>query len=129
MSDPTTTGRDRLLELCSLIRSKNAGPFELTFDFMARDENTYRELRDSHLLSPSLFTRLFAVDQEQVTVFAHEAALAIKVSMPRPVVQGSLADADCYGGQQYALVLDALDSSDSRDAASCAHGQAPSGGD
>jgi hypothetical protein len=101
--------RDRLLELCALVRSKNAGPFELTFDFMARDETAYRELRDSRILTAALFAHLFAVAEERVTFFAHDAALAIKVSIPRPVVQGSLADADCYGGQQYALVLDALE--------------------
>jgi hypothetical protein len=37
-----------------------------------------------------------------------DAALAIKVSIPRPVVQGLLDDADCYGGRQYAVVLDAI---------------------
>jgi hypothetical protein len=101
--------RDRLLELCVLVRSKNAGPFELTFDFMTRDDIAYRELRDSRILTAALFARLFAVAEEQVIFFAHDAAFAIKVSIPRPVVQGSLADADCYGGQQYALVLDALE--------------------
>ena len=104
-----TTPRSTLLELCSLIRSKNAGPFELTFDFMCRDEATYRTLRDSRLLTPQLFADCFAIPVEQVAFFAHDSALAVKVSIPRPVVQGSLDDADCYGGQQYALVLDALD--------------------
>jgi hypothetical protein len=101
----------RLLGLCSLVRSKNAGPFELTFDFVCHDEATYRELRDSGLLTPALFATLFALDEDQVGYHAHDAALAIKVTIPRPTVQGALDDADCYGGQQYALVLDALDRS------------------
>jgi len=99
----------QLLDLCSLVRSKNAGPFELTFDFVCHDEAGYRELRDSELLTPALFANLFALNENQVGFHAHDAALAIKVTIPRPVVQGSLDDADCYGGQQYALVLDALD--------------------
>jgi hypothetical protein len=41
--------------------------------------------------------------------FEHDAALALKVSIPRPTIQGALEDSDCYGGQQYALVLDALE--------------------
>jgi hypothetical protein len=99
----------KLLELCSLIRSKNAGPFELTFDFVCHNETGYRELRESGLLTPTLFANLFALGEDQVGFHAHDAALAIKVTIPRPTVQGSLDDADCYGGQQYALVLDALD--------------------
>jgi hypothetical protein len=97
-----------LLELCSLIRSKNAGPFELTFDFMCRDEETYRRLCGSKILTPELFARLFDTDERDVLFFEHDAALAVKVSIPRPTVQGALEDSDCYGGQQYALVLDAL---------------------
>jgi hypothetical protein len=26
--------------------------------------------------------------------------------MPRPIVQGDLADSDCYGGQQYVPLLE-----------------------
>jgi hypothetical protein len=97
-----------LLELCSLIRSKNAGPFELTFDFMCRDEETYRRLCESKLLTPELFARLFHTGEQDILFFEHDAALAVKVSIPRPTIQGALEDTDCYGGQQYALVLDAL---------------------
>ena len=98
-----------LLELCSLIRSKNAGPFELTFDFMCRDEETYRRLCQSKMLTPQLFARLFHADERDVLLFEHDTALAVKVSIPRPAIQGALEDTDCYGGQQYALVLDALE--------------------
>jgi hypothetical protein len=97
-----------LLELCSLVRSKNAGPFELTFDFMCRGEETYRRLCESKMLTPELFARLFHTDERDVLFFEHDAALAVKVSIPRPIIQGALEDTDCYGGQQYALVLDAL---------------------
>jgi len=100
-----------LLKLCSLIRSKNAGPFELTFDFMCHNEDTYRRLCESKMLTPDLFARLFNTDVRDVLLFEHDAALAVKVSIPRPTIQGALEDTDCYGGQQYALVLDALEES------------------
>ena len=107
-------GSAQLLDLCSLIRSKNAGPFELTFDFVCHDEPGYRALRDSGLLTPTLFATLFGLDENQVGFHTHDAALAIKVTIPRPTIQGALDDADCYGGQQYALVLDALDLTNAR---------------
>lgn len=95
-----------LVELCSLIRSKNAGPFTLTFDVMLRDDAAYRAVTESGMLTPALFGELYGADPATVRVFAHPAARAVKISMPRPVRQGSAGDADCYGGQQHALLLD-----------------------
>lgn len=95
-----------LLELCSLIRSKNAGPFVLTFDFMARDEATYSELVDHPLLSPATFSDAYGVAVEEVRVQAHPLAMAVKVSIPRPAIQGSAEDRDSYGGQYAAAILE-----------------------
>jgi hypothetical protein len=95
-----------LLDLCSLIRSKNAGPFVLTFDFMCRDQQSYRTLRASGLLTPQLFADLYGADPDQVLVVHHDRAQAVKVSLPRPVRQGDIHDSDSYGGQQYAPLVD-----------------------
>jgi hypothetical protein len=95
-----------LLDLCSLIRSKNAGPFTLTFDFVARDEASYERLRTSNVLTPRLFAHLYGADPATVFVACHAAAQAIKVSFPRPTRQGALDDPDSYGGQQYAPLVD-----------------------
>ncbi len=96
-----------LLELCSLIRSKNAGPFVLTFDFMARDEATYAALVEHPLLTQATFAKVYGVAAEKVRVQAHPLAMAIKVSIQRPAIQGSVADRDCYGGQYAAAILEA----------------------
>jgi Domain of unknown function (DUF4387) len=45
------------------------------------------------------------VDPGQVKVFVLTDLLAIKISVPRPVVQGSLQDRDMHAGQQYVLLL------------------------
>ena len=96
----------RLLDLCSLIRSKNAGPFVLTFDFMCHDQDSYDMLRSSGLLTPALFADLYGADPERVLVVHHDRAQAVKVSLPRPVRQGHIHDSDSYGGQQYAPLVD-----------------------
>jgi hypothetical protein len=95
-----------LLDYCSLVRSKNAGPFTLTFDFMAKDEETFTALCAAGVLTPRLFASLFHTDEALVDVTEVPLALAIKVSLPRPVVQGSLRDADSYAGQQYGPLMD-----------------------
>jgi hypothetical protein len=96
----------RLIDLCSLIRSKNAGPFWLTFDFVARDQETYDALRTSGVLTPQLFADLYGADPDAVLLVHHDRAQAVKVSLPRPVRQGDLQDSDTYGGQQYAPLVD-----------------------
>ena len=95
-----------LLDYCSLVRSKNAGPFTLTFDFMCHDEHTYRSLVALDVLSSDLFAGLFHTEPSRIRVIAHPHALAVKVSLPRPTVQGSPTDSDCYAGQQYAPLMD-----------------------
>jgi hypothetical protein len=95
-----------LAEVAKLVRSKNAGPFWLTLDVMFDDVKTYEAVRDQHVLNVGLISRLFGQSPEHVSVFAHDAALAIKVSLPRPYSSGSPMDTDVFGGQQYAPLLD-----------------------
>ncbi len=93
-------------ELARLIRSKNAGPFTLTFDIMFEDEATYRRVIAAEVVTPQSFAALYRVPVDDVLLVHHDAARAIKVSIPRPVVQGDLDDADCYGGQQFGPLVE-----------------------
>jgi Domain of unknown function (DUF4387) len=96
----------KLGDLARLIRSKNAGPFMLTFDVMFETDEAYRKVRDSQVLTKKSFAALYAVPEEEVLFFEHDAAKAIKISIPRPYVQGSREDGDAYGGQQHAPLVD-----------------------
>jgi hypothetical protein len=94
-----------LAELASLIRSKNAGPFELTFDIMFDTAETYARVRRSNAVTRAVVAGLFNLREADVKLFFADAALAIKVSIPRPIFQGDLGDADGHGGQQYAPLM------------------------
>src|ERR1700688_396372 len=59
----------KLAELSSLIRSKNAGPFVLTFDIMFPDEASYGRVKRSGLLNAGAFAALFRLPVEQVRFF------------------------------------------------------------
>lgn len=96
----------KLGELARLIRSKNAGPFELTFDIMFDDKEIFQRVFDSHALSQQVIADLYQVPPEDVKFFVVPAALAFKASIPRPRFQGDLLDSDGHGGQQYAPLLD-----------------------
>jgi hypothetical protein len=92
-------------ELARLIRSKNAGPFELTFDIMFEGQAVYRRVRDSGAVDGAVVSALYSVPVEHVQIFNCDNAFAIKVSIPRPFVQGGLRDSDGHGGQQYAPLM------------------------
>ncbi|HEY9447830.1 MAG TPA: DUF4387 domain-containing protein [Burkholderiales bacterium] len=95
-----------LAKLARLIRSKNAGPFELTFDVMFDDAATYERVKRSGALSREIVARCYGLAPEEVKFFYCDRALAIKASIPRPYVQGDLRDSDGHGGQQYAPLMD-----------------------
>jgi hypothetical protein len=88
-----------LWQFTKLIRSKNAGPFELTFDIMFKDEACFRQVLASGSLSANLIAQLYKVDLKQVRYFVIEPLLTIKISIPRPVFSGDVNDTDVYGGQ------------------------------
>jgi len=53
-----------------------------------------------------MLSQLYGVPAEQILIVCHDSALALKISMPRPTIQGNPGDNDCYGGQQYVPLLD-----------------------
>ena len=88
-----------LHELARLIRSKNAGPFELTIDVMFETRDAYERVRSSSVLSVENVAAIYSVDPVLVSRFEADVAMAIKVSIPRPVASGSVEDTDIFGGQ------------------------------
>ena len=88
-----------LWQFTKLIRSKNAGPFELTFDIIFKDRESFDEVLRSGRLSSETISQLYGVDRGQVRLSAIEELLAVKISMPRRVFSGDVMDTDIYGGQ------------------------------
>jgi hypothetical protein len=96
----------KLGDLAGLIRSKNAGPFELTMDIMFDDATAFERVRASGALTREAVAALYRLPVEQVRFFVVPDALAFKASIPRPRFQSDLLDSDNHGGQQYAPLID-----------------------
>jgi uncharacterized protein DUF4387 len=96
----------KLYELAKLIRSKNAGPFQLTIDVMFEDAETYQRVLASGVLSPKCFSELYGTPAADVSIINYDAAHSIKVTIPRPVTSGDLTDGDMMGGQLYGPLVD-----------------------
>lgn len=88
-----------LWQFTKLIRSKNAGPFELTFDIMFKDEDSFRKVLAGGKLTADTIARLYKVEPANIRYFVIDSLLTIKVSIPRPVFSGDVQDTDVYGGQ------------------------------
>ncbi len=96
----------KLKDLSQLIRSKNAGPFSLTFDFMFDKFENYKRVRDSGVINKEYFHRMFGTPMEDIELYAVDAAQGIKVTIPRPITQGELEDSDSYGCQFFGPMVD-----------------------
>ncbi len=98
---PRAQGR-RILDLAQVIRSKNAGPFEVTFDIMFDSAKNYRMVRDSGVITRKLIARLYGISDNAVLVCRpYDPAQAIKITIRRPVSSGDIGDSDVYGCQQH----------------------------
>ncbi len=96
----------RIGEVCRHVRSKNAGPFWITVDLFFDGTATFQRYRNSPVLGPELFARLYGTDPRHVKRVPVDSLHMIKISYPRPKPQGWAGERDMHGGQQFARLLD-----------------------
>ena len=95
-----------LAQAARFVRSKNAGPFELTYDIIFEDPRAYRALKASGVLTRDTVATVFnCLIEEVYDVVFYDPALGVKVTIRRPVPSGDPIDTDVYGAQQHAPLL------------------------
>ena len=95
-----------LRALVRKVRSKNAGPFWLTIDIFCEDETSFRQICD-HLKTAKV-AALFGIDDDTVRRFDMPELNVIKISLPRPQIQGTSADRDMHGAS-FAVLLEEIE--------------------
>jgi len=97
-----------LKDLADVIRSKNAGPYEITFDVMFKDPDTFAHVRDSGVLTRDLIIDRYQVDDTDITYCSwFEPAQAFKFTIIRRIGdQGGVGERDTFGAQQHGPLLD-----------------------
>lgn len=96
-----------LSELAAIIRSKNAGPFRLTFDILFRDPETCDAVWRSGAVTRETVARAYGVSHNQVSSIFHvPMGNAIKVTLLRPWAQNSIGESDTYGCQQHVPLME-----------------------
>jgi hypothetical protein len=94
-----------LPEVAPVIRSKNAGPFHLTFDIMFSDAEVFRHVMDTGQISRERFARSYGLHPDDVRWTVYQPALGVKATIRRPATSGDPDDGDVYGCQQHAPLL------------------------
>jgi hypothetical protein len=95
-----------LTDVASVVRSKNAGPFEITLDIIFRNERDYYDLKAIQYFTREALAALYQVPVEDVFDVVHfDPACAVKANLKRRTPSGGPGDSDVYGAQQHAPLL------------------------
>ncbi|WP_417450151.1 DUF4387 domain-containing protein [Kordiimonas sp.] len=93
-------------DVCQHVRSKNAGPFWVTFDLFFDGDENFKKYATSPSLGPDLFNRLFGADAATVKAFPVPSLNMVKISYGRSSPQGGEVERDMHCGQQFVRLLD-----------------------
>ena len=95
-----------LKDVATVIRSKNAGPFELTLDVLIREEETFEKMRAANTINEQVIAELYKIPVEDVLGIVYfPNARAIKATIVRPLASGAMGERDVYGAQQHAPLV------------------------
>ena len=96
-------------DLATVIRSKNAGPFQITIDIMFASAEDYRRTLASPTFNDAELARRYKISASEIAVIPFARVNAIKITIPRRWGgrgSGSAGDRDVYGAQQHGPLVD-----------------------
>lgn len=92
-------------QVCRHVRSKNAGPYWVTFDLFFDGPENFEKYSRSEALGPQLFERLFGADPTLVKHYPVPSLNTLKISYARATPQGGMVERDMHCGQQFVRLL------------------------
>ncbi|CAG8326850.1 unnamed protein product [Penicillium salamii] len=96
----------QMMDIAKIIRSKNSGPFEMTFDIMFDTTDAYERVKKANILTNERVMNLYHLQPEDIIVnMFFEPALAWKCTIRRPWEQGTVGERDTLGTQQHGPLL------------------------
>ena len=96
----------KLKDIAQVIRSKNAGPYELTLDVLLKDQEMFDRIREAGIINKTMIAKLYRIPEEDVlSIVYFPNALAIKATIVRPLPSGAMGERDVYGAQQHGPLM------------------------
>ncbi len=93
-------------DIAVVVRSKISGPYQITFDILFRDQETYAKVKSSGVLSGSAVAKLYNVPESDVVASLWwDPAMAFKATIPRYRASAGFGETDTHGSQQHAPLL------------------------
>ena len=97
----------KLMDVCSVIRSKNSGPYELTFDMIFKEKDIYKKTVNANVFNEECVSDIFGIPGGKIiTIVNFDPADAIKITICRERVSGDIGESDIYGAQQHGTLMD-----------------------
>ena len=93
-----------LREIAEKVRSKNAGPFWVTIDIFCGSPAAFARIRDG--LKTTAAASALGVPTQELKRFDIPDLYVVKLSAPRPAVQGTVNDSDRHGAGWAALIAE-----------------------
>jgi hypothetical protein len=91
-----------LREIAKVIRSKNAGPFEITLDIVFKNREDFEAVKKSGVITKELVSELYNVPTQAIITFGFfDLINAVKITLPRLRAQGSIGETDMHAAQQH----------------------------
>lgn len=95
-----------LIDIASVIRSKNSGPYELTFDIILKEFDMYEKIKKAEVFNKKMFAPLYHISETDIISLVYfDPAKAVKITIVRPISSGALGETDVYGAQQHAPLM------------------------
>ena len=94
----------KLGDVAQKVRSKNAGPFWVTIDIFCGTEAAFRSVERG--LSTEALAKVLGQPSQVLKRFAMPDLNVVKISLPRPQVQGSRRERDMHGAQWAVLLAE-----------------------
>ncbi len=92
-----------LREIAKVVRSKNAGPFEITLDVIFKNREDFEAVKKSGVITKELISELYNVPTQSIITFGFfDLVNAVKITLPRPRAQGGIGETDMHAAQQHA---------------------------
>lgn len=93
-------------DVCTVVRSKNAGPYWVTFDLFFKGPAEFARYAEHPALGPKTFARLYGADPALVKHYPVPSLNMVKISYARTSPQGGEVERDMHCGQQFVRLLD-----------------------
>lgn len=96
----------KLYDIAKILRSKNSGPFEFTFDIIFDNEEDYMRVKNSGIINEDTISKIYNISKSDImNIVTFDPARGIKITIARRISSGTIGDRDVYGAQQHAPLM------------------------